>query len=136
MDQQEGMDSNRAPTLNKGEDVVWRKRMSAYLQSLGCGVWNAVTSDYIPPKILRASSQKKSKKNNSKEMESILDGLPQPIKEKTGQCISAKEIWVKLKKINLVKVIVVSIHTVSKDEDEEPSKYEVSKDKSDGEVDL
>ena len=39
MDQQEGMDSNRDPTLNKGEYVVWRKIMSVYLHSLGCGVW-------------------------------------------------------------------------------------------------
>ena len=61
--------------------------MSLYLHSLGCGVWNAMIFDYMPPKILMALSQKKSKKNNSKEMESILDGLPQPIKEKRIQCI-------------------------------------------------
>ena len=32
-------------------------------------------------------------------MEAILDVLPQPIKEKIGQCISAKDIWVKLEKL-------------------------------------
>ena len=32
-------------------------------------------------------------------METILDGLPQPIKEKTWKCISAKELWVKLEKV-------------------------------------
>ena len=36
-------------------------------------------------------------------MEAILDGLPQPIKEKIGQCISAKELWVKLEKLYLVE---------------------------------
>ena len=77
--------------------------MSVYLQSLGCGVWNAVISYYILPKRVRTISQKESKKNNSREMEAILDGLPQPIKEKTGQCISAKELWVKLEKIYSVE---------------------------------
>ena len=76
MDQQEGMASNRAPTLNKGEYVVWRKRISVYLYSLGCGVQNAVISDYILPKRVRTTSQKESKKNNSREMEAILDGIP------------------------------------------------------------
>ena len=65
--------------------------MSVYLQSLGCGVWNAVISYYIPPKRIRTTSQKESKKNNSKAMEAIFDGLPQPIKENIGQCILAKE---------------------------------------------
>ena len=36
-------------------------------------------------------------------MEAILDVLPQPIKEKIGQCISAKELWVKLEKLYLVE---------------------------------
>ena len=92
MDQQEGMDSNRPPTLNKREYVEWRKIMIVYLQSLGCGVWNAVTSDYILPKRVRTTSQKESNKNNSREIEAILDGLHQPIKENIGQCISAKEL--------------------------------------------
>ena len=67
MDQQDGMDSNNAPTLNKGEYVVWIKRMSVYLQSLGCGVWNAVSFDYILPKRVRTTSQKESKKNKGNE---------------------------------------------------------------------
>ena len=45
MDQQEGKDSNRDPTLNKGEYAVWRIRMRVYLYSLGYGVWNAVKYD-------------------------------------------------------------------------------------------
>ena len=73
--------------------------MSVYLQSLGCGVWNAVISDYILQKRVRTTSQKESKKNNSRAMEAILDGLPQPVKEKIGECISAKELWVKLEKL-------------------------------------
>ena len=77
--------------------------MRICLYSLVCGVWNAVISDYIPPKRIRTTSQKESKKNNSKPMEVMLDGLPQPIKEKTRQCISAKELWVKLEKLYIVE---------------------------------
>ena len=99
MVQQERMDSNRAPTLNIGEYAVWRNIMSVYLQSLGCGVWNAVISDYILPKRVRTTSQKVSNKNNSREMEDILDRLPQPNKENIGPCLSTKELWVKLEKL-------------------------------------
>ena len=92
MDQQKGIDSNKYPILNEENYEQWSIRMRVYLQSLVCGVWNAVISDYIPPKRIRTTSQKESKKNNSKAMEAILDGLPQPFKEKIGQCISAKEL--------------------------------------------
>ena len=65
-------------------------KIRVYLQSLGFEVWNSVISDYIPLKRVRTTSQKGSKKNNSRAMEAILDALSQPIKEKIGQCISAK----------------------------------------------
>ena len=103
MDQQEGIDSNRAPVLNEEKYEQWSIRMRVYLQSLGFCVWNVVISDYIPPKRIWTTSQKESKKNNLKAMEAILDGLPQPIKEKIGQCISSKELWVKLEKLYLVE---------------------------------
>ena len=77
--------------------------MRVYLQSLGYGVWNAVINDYIPPKRVRTTSQKESNKNNSREIEAIVDGLPQPIKEKIGPCILAKELWVKLEKLYSVE---------------------------------
>ena len=35
------------------------------------------------------------------EMETILDGLADSIKEKIGQCISTKELWLKLKHLYL-----------------------------------
>ena len=95
MNQQEGIPANRVPVLNKEEYAYWSIRMRVYLQSLGYGVWNAVIFDYIPPKRVRDTSQKESKKNNAREMKVILDGLPQPIKENIGPCLSAKELSVK-----------------------------------------
>ena len=100
--------------------------MSVYLQSVGCGVWNAVISDYILPKIVMTTSQKESKKNISREIEAILNGLPQRIKEKIGQCISAKELWVKLEKIYLVEQRAEARLAILEDdsEDEEISEDE------------
>ena len=103
MDQQKGIASNKAPILNEENYEQWSIRMRVYLQSLGCGVWSAVISDYIPPKRIRTTSQKESKKNNSRAMEAILDGLPQPLKEKIGPCLSAKELWIKLEKLYSVE---------------------------------
>ena len=99
MDQQEGIPANIAPVLTKEGYALWSIRMRVYLQSLGYGVWNLVIYDYTPPKRIRTTSQKESKKNKSREMEAILDALPQLVKENIGQCTSGKEPWVKLEKI-------------------------------------
>ena len=122
MDQQEGIASNRAPELNKEGYALCNIRIRVYLQSLGYGIWNLVISDYIPPKIIRTTSQKKSKKNNSREMEAIHDGLRRPIKENIGQCISTKDLWVKLEKRYLVEQIAEAILDIFENDgdDEEP----------------
>ena len=80
MYQKEWMDSNRHPTLNKWEYAIWRIGIRVYLQSLGYGVWNVVIFDYIPPKRVRTTSRNEFKNNKLREIETILDGLPQPIK--------------------------------------------------------
>ena len=92
MDQQEGIASNISLLLSKEGYALWSIRMRVYLESLGYGVWNSVIYDYIPQKIPRNTSQKESKKNNSREMEAILDGLPQSLKENIGKCTSTKEL--------------------------------------------
>ena len=56
MDQQNEIASNKAPILNEEKYEQWSTRMRVYSHSLGCGVWNAVISDYIPQKILRDTS--------------------------------------------------------------------------------
>ena len=77
--------------------------MRVYLHPLGYCVWNSIISNYTPPKIIRTTSRKESKKNNSREMEAILDGFPQPTEENIGQCILGKELWVKLEKLLQLK---------------------------------
>ena len=136
MDQQEGIDSNRAPVLNEEKYEQWSIRMRVYLQSLGYGVWNVVIYDYILPKRVRTTSQKESKKNKSREMEAILDGLPQLIKEKIGQCILAKEIWVKLEKLYLVEQRVEARLDILEDDSEYEEISEDEENSFTGTVDL
>ena len=73
--------------------------MESYLKALEPGVWNAVITDYIPPKRIRTPYQKRSKKKHANAIEAILDGISQSIKRKIGPCVSAKELCVKLEKI-------------------------------------
>ena len=56
-------------------------------------------------------------------MEAILDGLPQPIKLKTRQCISAKELWVKLEKLYSVEQRVEESLDIFENDSEEPCSH-------------
>ena len=100
MDQQEVIyTENGSPILGKEEYIFWSTRMESYMKALEPCVWNAVITNYIPPKRIRTPTQKKSKKNNANAIEAILDGISQSIKRKIGPCVSSKELWVNLKNI-------------------------------------
>ena len=89
MDQQEDICTvNGSPIFGKEEYIFWSTRMKIYLKALGHDVWNSVITDYFPPKRIWTLSQKISKKNNSMEMASILDGLLDDVKENIGECNS------------------------------------------------
>jgi hypothetical protein len=97
MDGQHIYTHNGTPIRGKVEYIFWSKRMESHLKSLGPDVWNSVIIDYFPPSRLRTPTQNKAKKSNSMEMNTILDGLLDDVKEKIGECNSAKEIWDKIK---------------------------------------
>ena len=98
MDKQEEIYTvNGSPTLRKGKYIFWSTRMKIHLKALGHDVCNSVITDYFRPKRIRTPAQKKSKKSNSTAMASILDGLPDDVKEKIGECNSTKELWDKIK---------------------------------------
>ena len=44
-------------------------------------------------KTTKNASKKELRKNNAMAMDTILDGLHDPVKVKIGQCTSAKELW-------------------------------------------
>ena len=65
--------------------------MKIHLKELGHDVWNSVITGFFPPNRVRNRSKNKAKKSNSMVMDTILDGLPDDVKENIGECNSAKE---------------------------------------------
>jgi hypothetical protein len=97
MDGQKIYTENGTPIPGKVEYIFWSTRMESHLKALGPDVWNSVITDYFPPSRVRTPAQKKAKKSKSMTMNTILDGLPDDVKEKIGECNSAKELWDKIK---------------------------------------
>ena len=85
--------SNAAKFLDGTNYAEWNIRMKVTLKAAGYDVWNSVITGYSPPKKARTIAQKNSKTNNSMAMETILKGMTDSIKEKIGQHISAKDLW-------------------------------------------
>ena len=90
MDGQNIYNDNGIPTLRKEENIFWSTRMEIHLKALGHDVWSSVITDYFPPNRVRTPAQKKAKKINSMVINTILDGLPDDIKENIGEYNSAK----------------------------------------------
>ena len=80
MDGQMVQSVNGEPMFSRNNYGMLKIRMKAYLSSIGCDVWHLVINGYTPPKKVKTASQKESKKNNSMEMEAILDLLLDSIK--------------------------------------------------------
>jgi hypothetical protein len=88
---------NGTPIPGKEEYIFWSTRMEIHLKALGHDVCNSVITDYFPPSRVRTPTQMKAKKSNSMELNTVLDVLLDDVKEKIGECNSAKEIWDKMK---------------------------------------
>jgi hypothetical protein len=115
---------NGAPILGKEEYIFWSTRMESHMKALGHEVWNSLIIDYFPPNKVRNPSQNKDKKSNSMEMNTILDGLPDDVKENIGECNSAKELWDMIKDLYLYvnsnetyQSEQISVYNDSSDED-------------------
>ena len=94
--------------------------MKIYLKVLGHDVWNSLITDYFPPKTIRTPAQNKSKESNSMVMDTILDGLPNDVTEKIGECNSAKELWDKINDLysnEAYQLEQSSVYNKSNDED-------------------
>jgi hypothetical protein len=97
MDGQDIYTVNGTPISGKEEYIFWSTIMESHLKALGLEVWNSMITDYFPPNRVRTPAQKKDKKRNSMEMNTILDGLLDDVKEKIGEYNYAKELWDKIK---------------------------------------
>jgi hypothetical protein len=74
---------------------------------MGYDVWNSVVTGYTPSKIPPKSAAKKElRRNNKLAMDSILEGLPESMKRKSGKCTSAKELWDKLKELYIGEKVI------------------------------
>jgi hypothetical protein len=91
--------SNAAQFLNGTNYAVWKVRMRTALMASGADVWNSVITGYSPPKKARTIAQREAKKNNSIAMETILKGMTDSVKEKIGQHISAKDLWLNVEQL-------------------------------------
>ena len=91
--------SNAAQFFNGTNYAVWKVRMRTALMAAGADVWNSVITGYSPPKKARTIAQKEAKKNNSMAMETILKGMTDSVKEKIGQHISAKDLWLNVEQL-------------------------------------
>ena len=89
--------TNEAPMFVETKYSIWSMKMKWNLQSVGYDIWNSNVNGYVPPNKVKSTTQKEARRYNSKAKEIILDGLPDPVKERVGKCISAKELWDKLK---------------------------------------
>ena len=67
--------------------------MRVALMAARADVWDSVITGYSPPKRTRTIAKKNVKMNNSVEMETILKGMTDSVKEKIGQHISTKDLW-------------------------------------------
>jgi hypothetical protein len=71
--------------------------MRVYLKTMGVAIWKAAIGGSV---LLKNKSkfvaQREGKKNDALALKTILSGLSSPIKKSMEQCISAKDLWLKL----------------------------------------
>ena len=69
--------------------------MKAYLKKFG--IWDIVINPPAPSnKKGKEAAQKEAKKDNSKTLKFLMDGLPSSMKESVGEYTSAKDLQFKL----------------------------------------
>jgi hypothetical protein len=85
------------PILDEENYSTWRIEMRVYLKTMGEAIWKAANDGYVPLKNKsKFVVQREGKKNDALALNTILSGLSSPIKERVGQCTSAKDLWLKL----------------------------------------
>jgi len=70
--------------------------MKVFLEEHGCDVWYSVVLGYTTSKKMNTASKKELKRNNTIEIDTVLDKLYDLVKDKVGHCALAKELWYKL----------------------------------------
>ena len=92
---------NETPLFDENIYAEWSLKMTWYLQSIGYDLWSSIVNGYVPPKKVKLKTQKEARSYISKSKEIILELLPDNVKRRVRQCVSAKDIWNKLKDLYL-----------------------------------
>ena len=89
--------NDEIPILDEENYSTWRIEMKVHLKEIGAGVLKAAIGGSVPLKNKsKFVAQREEKKNDALALKTILSGLSSSIKESTGQCTSAKDLWIKL----------------------------------------
>jgi hypothetical protein len=116
---------NGTPVFDGQNYEIWSSRMKVFLEAQGYDVWYSVVTGYTASKKpLKTATKKELKRNNKIAMDAILDGLPDSVKVKVGQCSSAKEIWDKLHNIYSKESLLVITEPEHVDQDKEDVEIE------------
>jgi hypothetical protein len=87
--------------------------MRVYLKTMGATIWKVAIGGSIPLKNKsKFAAQREGKMNDALALKTILSGISSPIKESMGQCISTKDIWLKLEETYQKKKEDVEDHSV------------------------
>jgi hypothetical protein len=88
---------DEVPILDEENYSTWRIEMRVFLKTMGAAIWKANIGGYVSLKNKsKLAAQREGKKNDALDVKKILSGLYSPIKERMGQCTSAKDLWLKL----------------------------------------
>ena len=95
---------DEVPILDEENYSTWRIEMRVYLKTMGATIWKETIGGYVLLKNKsKLAAQREGKKNDALDLKTFLSGLSSPIKESTGQCTSAKDLWLNLEDTYQIK---------------------------------
>ena len=90
------MHKNGIPQFDGKNYAFWSRRMKTYVQAHEFEVWKSIVDGYKEPIVLPTNDNgRKIILNNSKEPNSLMNGLCDSVYVKFIHCSSGREIWEK-----------------------------------------
>ena len=100
MDRFESVSSNMILIFDGNNYALWSNRMHTFLLAIRVDVWLSIENGYKPSKTPATDpDEKEACSCNYKARNNILNALSPAIQSRVIGCISAKEVWDKLKNI-------------------------------------
>jgi hypothetical protein len=97
--------------------------MRVHLKEMGAGNWKATIGGLVSLKNKsKFATQREGKNNNALALKTILSGLSSLIKERMGQCTSAKDLWLMLEETYQSKKDDIEKNSIKTNEGKESPK--------------